>query len=50
MTNKERFMEYAKKRLKEKDYNRRKFLVDLADIQNRGFEKCAKGRWRRRQP
>lgn len=50
MTNKEKFMEYAKRRLKEKEYEKRKFLVDLADIRNRGVEKCARGRWRRRQP
>lgn len=47
---KEKFMEYAKKRLKGKDYKKRKFLIDLADTQSRGFEKCANGRWRRGQP
>lgn len=50
MTNKERFIEYAKKRLREKEYKRRKFLVDLADTQSSGIEKCARGRWIRGQP
>lgn len=49
MTEKEKFMEYAKMRLKEKEYKRRKFLVDLNDVQVRGFEKCAIGRWKMHQ-
>lgn len=46
MTNKEKFMQYAKQRLKEKDYKRRKLLLDLADVQVRGVERCSRGRYK----
>lgn len=46
---KEAFMQYANKRLKEKEYARRKFLADLGDVQVRGFERCSKGRYSRGQ-
>lgn len=49
MSNKELFMQYAKKRLKEKEYARRKFLSELGDVQVRGFERCSKGRYSRGQ-
>jgi hypothetical protein len=46
MTNKERFMEYANKRLKDKEYKRRKQLCILSEVQTAGVERCARGRWR----
>jgi hypothetical protein len=46
MSNKEKFMQYAKKRLKEKEYKRREKLCVLSEIQISGIERCARGRWR----
>ncbi|WML35370.1 hypothetical protein [Clostridium sp. OS1-26] len=46
MTNKEKFMEYAKQRLREKEYKRRKFLIDLADVQAKGVERCSRGTYK----
>lgn len=50
MTDKERFMKYANKRLKEKEYKRRRFVSDLNDIQLTGVERCSRKGWRRGQP
>ncbi|KZL88691.1 hypothetical protein [Clostridium magnum] len=49
MTNKEKFMEYAKNRIRKKDYKRRKLLWDLGDVQAKGIERCANGLWRNGQ-
>lgn len=49
MANKEEFMEYAMKRLKEKEYQRKRLLSDLGDIQARGVERCSRGSYRRGQ-
>lgn len=46
MSNKERFMEYARKRLKEKEYKRRRLLCEIGEVQVEGFERCARGRWK----
>lgn len=46
MSNKEKFMQYAMKRLKEKEYKRRKELCIIGEVQVEGFERCARGRWR----
>lgn len=49
MDNKEKFMEYVNQRLKAKEYEKRKFLVDLAYIQTRGVERCSRGSYRKGQ-
>lgn len=52
MDNKEKAQktyEILKRRKQLREYKRRKFLVDLADVQVRGFERCANGRWRMHQ-
>lgn len=46
MNNKEAFMNYAKKRLKEKEYKRRKQFCEVGEVQVAGFERCSRYRWR----
>jgi hypothetical protein len=46
MSNKERFMDYAKKRIRDKAYKNKKAQQDAYETSLEGFERCARGRWR----
>lgn len=49
MSSKVEFMEYAKKRLKEKEYKKRKLIEDISSVQVDGIRRCSGGKWKPKQ-
>lgn len=39
-------MEYARRRLRDKEYKRRKRICEVTEVQVAGIERCSRGRWR----
>lgn len=46
MSNKDKFMDYARKRIAEKKYKQRKAVQEAIVTSTEGYERCARGRWK----
>jgi hypothetical protein len=46
MSNKEKFMDYARKRIAERKYRQRKVVQEVTAVHTEGYERCSAGRWK----
>lgn len=46
MTNKEKFMNYARRRIADKKYRQRKAAQEVIEAHIEGYERCSKGKWK----